>query len=240
MTDVLNRFGATVTRSPGLHVHLDAPEFYASPAQEAQEENDLCSGNRDGVSAARQVRQTRFVRLKTLMLFYLVFDDVIRAMLPRSRRINTYCRQLSGAFHLTELMDTNSVGDIEKLWYRTGDAEHIQSEKRMKGSATRYHGVNLHSLLHAGHLEVRYHSGTTSAAKILHWTALHQAILDTASRVTTNVCGFWDGLQQVRADVSIAAKFSHLANRISLTPATRAYLLSRIRLFWNSTEEEEK
>lgn len=116
--------------------------------------------------------------MKRIMLFYIAFEGVIASFLPMSRRTNRFCYPLSKFYSEKEVNDCNSLDDFEKLWYRDDDKRHRESRKNEKYDNTRYAGVNFHSLLKDGHIEIRFHSGTTQAEKILHWSALNCAIID--------------------------------------------------------------
>jgi hypothetical protein len=115
-----------------------------------------------------------------MIVFYLCFEDVLFSFLPHSRRGNTYARRLNTAYNVTEILNAYTVEQLEKIWYRQRNRARIKDIKESKYHDSRYTGVNLHSLFSDGHLEIRYHSGTLNAIKILEWTALHQAILDGA------------------------------------------------------------
>lgn len=140
-----------VDKSCGLHVHLDGQDFL--------EQNH---------------------KISLMWAFYIVFEDVLLSFLPVSRRKNNYCRLLKSDYHFREIVECQNTEAIEKLWYRSNHKGHIERYKHSKYHNSRYAGINLHSLLANGHLEVRYHSGTLNASKILEWANLHARIMDCA------------------------------------------------------------
>jgi hypothetical protein len=154
----LNELGFTVNASAGLHVHLDGAGFMAD-------------------------KDTEPVGLKNLLAIYLAYEDVLLSFLPKSRRGNRYCDNLGKNYHIREVLDTYTIEDLEKLWYRVSSRKDVNSLKQDKYHASRYNGVNIHSLLKDGHLEIRYHSGTLNATKILEWVNLHQTIMDKAAPI---------------------------------------------------------
>lgn len=157
----LHNAGATVDKSTGLHIHLDGKGLLP-----------------------RTLTMTNPIALKQLWKFYLAFDDVILSFLPKSRRGNAYCRPMKETSKYSQIHEAKSQRDLEILWYATHSVRHITQAKLHAKHSSRYHGINLHILLAEKHLEVRFHSGTVHATKILEWTALHQRICDMAASKT--------------------------------------------------------
>ena len=149
LAKILNDEGFNVDEKCGYHVHLSGDDYMGD-----------------------------VVSLKRLWLFYLAFEDVLMSFLPKKRRDNQYCRGLKTIFHYQEVLTSTTQEDVEKLWYRVTSKLRLDQAKREHHHASRYVGINLHSLFSAGHLEVRYHSGTLNPIKIFQWISLHQAIMD--------------------------------------------------------------
>jgi hypothetical protein len=147
----------TVNRSTGLHLHLDGQGLM--PKNRTKEDPRA---------------------LRNMLRFYLAYEDVLLSFLPASRRGNNYCRHLRTALSIAELETARTLEAVEQMWYRSQNKAEVNRCKRSKYHDSRYYGVNVHSLLKDGHLEIRYHSGTLNPQKILYWVALHQAILDGA------------------------------------------------------------
>lgn len=119
--------------------------------------------------------------LRNLLAFYSVFDDILLAMLPASRRGNKYCRAIKNHLTLDDLEKIHEAEELDAFWYQIKVMSGKEKERlaRIKGEKyheTRYLGVNLHSAYYRGTVEIRYHSGTLSKQKILNWLTLNQSI----------------------------------------------------------------
>lgn len=124
-------------------------------------------------------KEERFNKLKAILSFYFLFEDVFFAMLPSDRETNRYCRKLSGSMTLDQIHRCDSQEDLEKLWYKTKSIKESEDMKTQHYSDSRYHAFNIHSLFYKyGTFEIRSHNGTLDADEILMWTALHQRIVD--------------------------------------------------------------
>lgn len=134
----------------GLHIHIDASEMYAM--EDATE------------------------KIKSLWLFYIVFDDLIRSFIPGHRRSNGMCSKTKSVYDTVQKATTQR--ELEFIWYESSDESYIDQRKAQKKDGTRYHGFNLHPYFEGGHLEIRYHEGTTSAIEMLEWSNLHCLIMD--------------------------------------------------------------
>ena len=157
MCKVLNSLDFTNDRTTGLHIHLDSADM-----------------------KPKTITRTEPKAIKACWIFYLLYEEVILSFLPPSRRRNSYCKLIKEGYHITEIEGCNNIAQLEKLWYRTQSRKVIKDRKAEKYDGSRYAGANFHSLLANGHLEIRYHSGTINAEKILEWVNLHQTIMDKA------------------------------------------------------------
>lgn len=149
----------SVNHTCGLHIHLETTEI----------KND-------------------FWKEKSLMLFYLIFDEVIMAMLPSYRRNNHYAKGLKNDFSIGDLLKLEKREQLEQYWYKRAQVDKCKAEEKHN---SRYYGINFHCLMSERYqtLEIRYHQPTLNAAKILNWIALHQAIMDQA-RILDNLGRF--------------------------------------------------
>lgn len=153
---VKNKF--MTNASCGFHIHIDGGSDFIKSS--AGKESKI--GN----------------HAKFLFMFYWIFEDVFQSFLPVTRRENKYCQSLKHAFSLSKVMNAGSLEDIEKIWYSTVRKDHIENSKRSHHHDTRYYGTNLHTLLAENHMEIRYHSGTIQAERILEWVNIHTRIMD--------------------------------------------------------------
>lgn len=155
----LREGGFAVNNSCGLHIHFDMSEF-------------------DEMSAGRQLDV-----IKNVWLAYMAFEDVIVSFLPKSRRNNRYCQIFRSEYRMKEIMDAKNMDSLERIWYRVKNMAEVSAAKAdHRGLDTRYRGINLHPFFAGRHLEIRYHTGTLNARKILEWANLHARIIDAASQ----------------------------------------------------------
>lgn len=207
---VLGRAGFEVTRQAGLHIHLDGA----------------------GLNPRTRTRHDPS-KIKALWAFYIAYEDVLLSFLPPSRRGNQYCRLVKNAFHLAEIEQAQSLEKLEQLWYRVKQRMAIKSRKGDKYDSSRYFGVNLHSLFANGHLEIRYHSGTLNAEKILYWVQLHQAIMDRAGSL-------WGYALNAQTIPTLADKTKLFFKALELGEATENYLLERQKTFTSIVKDNDE
>jgi hypothetical protein len=190
-----------VNQSCGLHVHLTADDLKR--------------------------------KMQTLWRFYTAFDNVILSFLPSSRRTNRYCQPISKLFSTADIQKNYDTG-LEALWYKipTGgrSTEFISELERCKSEhkhQSRYCGVNFHTMITEGHLEIRYHSATLSAKKILFWVKLHQAILDTVGE-SRNI---GEAISKAENMLSVVEKTNFLFDTLKLDNEMKAYYKERQEKF---------
>lgn len=194
---------AHVNRTCGLHVHISADDYSNRPNA-----------------------------LRTLWLAYLTYEDVLLSFLPRSRRSNRYCINLRNRFHIDEIEEAKTQEAQEKIWYREMNSEKLAKIKAERGSQTRYVGLNLHSFFHAGHAEVRYHSGTISFEKMTQWAALNVRLFDVASHSTSN------DILAGRHEIRLTKKTRRFFEAFAIPDTMRAFFLKRQKLFADDRREE--
>lgn len=166
-------------------------------------------------------------KCRNLWLFYIAFEDVIMSFLPKSRRNNKYCQTLRSDYHFKEVRDAGNIEELEKIWYRVKDKMTLNRNKREKKNGTRYRGINMHTLFAFKHVEIRFHSGTINARKILEWVALHTAIVDRSFNV-----GFdHSELKRIHDLTDITDKTEEMFHLISVPLKTKDYFLTRQEVF---------
>lgn len=203
MGSALQEASAKVNNSCGMHIHLD------------------------GKGISTQSRKESPTALLQLWKAHLVFEDVMLSFLPFSRRRNDFCRPMSSAFKTTELDICDSLLDAEKLWYKERTYNAIKSAKGHHYHSSRYFGVNFHSLLANGHLEIRYHSGTTNPRKVLEWANLHALVMDAAAAKKFD----HEFLADAQASSLLKEKTKLLFDKIGLAEPSRRYFLARQKKF---------
>ena len=104
------------------------------------------------------------------------WEPALSSLLPPSRAENPYCKRVRR--HLHDLRKLNTIRDWER---------HFASRD------ARYLAVNPAPLLQGrGTIEVRSHSGTLEAGKILTWISLWMRVLHAASERSPGVLGSFD------------------------------------------------
>jgi len=148
--DTLRDYKNSVDDSCGYHIHLQS---------------------------LRSERNHAFIQ--RLMFTTMIFDDVIKSLIPAKRSKNHYCKSIRNYMDIDNIVNSYNIELLEQLWYRDYNKRNIKRRKSNKYDEARYFGFNFHCYFaKSKHLEVRYHSGTINAEKILHWANLHTLLLD--------------------------------------------------------------
>lgn len=214
---LLNAKKFKVDRSCGLHIHLDGGKKYVTKTMVAQRAEPKA--------------------LKALMMFYLMFDDVILSFLPVSRRNNRYCIPMRTNYSADEIKRCQTLDDLEALWYKDPSKDRRERRKKQKYDDTRYSGINFHSMLGHNHLEIRFHSGTMDSRKILFWVALHVRIMDVIEAGYVHIDNITGGNRIMR---SLEDKTEFFFDLIGLNPALRQYYYKRQEIFTPQESELEE
>jgi hypothetical protein len=106
-----------------------------------------------------------------LVIMTKMIEPHIYSWLPSSRRTSNWCKPVSQSFdELRYICDRDSF--LEYYYDDCGFSNNKYNEKR-------YHGLNLHSHFQANQgVELRYHSGTLNADKMLHWSIFWSQVVD--------------------------------------------------------------
>jgi hypothetical protein len=152
----LERGGAWVDGSAGMHVHVDARDM-------------------------RYYDMRRLVKL-----YAHVETQLYRTCKTQRRqsRYCTPCGQLFGKSLAIALTPKASKHRLLRNVYGERAGRHFPAIKRDKYQATRYHALNLHSWLHRGTVECRMYHGTVDPASATAWGMLWAGLLDCASART--------------------------------------------------------
>jgi hypothetical protein len=199
----------TVNNDCGTHVHIDGKGLLP-----------------------RTISKDEPTSLKQLWAFYLAYEPVIHSFLPQGRRSNRYCYSLYKVAAIDKVKACKTQRDIERLWYKAQHPRQLDSRKSHHYDDSRYAGVNLHSLLGQKNVEIRYHSGTINALKILHWVNLHTAILD---RAALKVLPIEDSIAAL--SLAIPDRTTRMFDALGLSQKTRDYLLARQTKFNSNCNE---
>lgn len=202
---VAQEAGAEIDRTCGLHLHIGAKDYIQS-----YNNNDIR-------------------KLRRLLKLYALVEDLFFAMLPPSRYTCSFCKPLSKIYAIEDIERLDTQEDFDFLWYKTREIEKIAEAKKGKYNSSRYAGLNIHALLFRGNtIEVRYHSGTINAEKILHWVKLNLALfkaIDDDNYTTTKL------LKGLQISLSINQKLKVLAENLPLNLGTLEYIAKRVNKF---------
>lgn len=164
---------------------------------------------------------------KNVWLFYMAFEDVLLSFLPKSRRNNNYCLPLRTDYHYKEIKDAQIIEDLEKIWYRVPEKKDLKNEKNERKHHSRRRGINLHTMFAFNHIEIRFHSGTINARKILEWANLHLTIIDGIFKGDIDV----GRLNYMNNQTDITDKTENFFAMVGLPKSSRAYFIARQELF---------
>lgn len=184
-----------IDTSCGLHVHIEAKDF----------------------------KEDRIL-LKELLQGYILIEDILLGVVPKSRRGNRYAKLLKNDFSLDRVRNFESVEDLEMDYYKAKNHAEKERFKQEHYHDARYFGINFHSLFSdRGTLEVRLHQGTISHEKILKWALLHISFIDYIKRSSNNT----EKLQELQRMVEFKQKSNYLCDLLELKSPMKRYLLSR-------------
>jgi hypothetical protein len=236
LAQALKKLPATLGITPDGSVS-DGGEFITPPLQNKQGENyliDVCKTLQDNkadinsscgthchIAIPESYKSPKI--LQAIMLSYVAFEPVLLSMLPPQRRGNTYAVPVSKKYTLEDIAKIKTVASLDKIWYKSTNKKQRDYRKTNKYDGSRYCGLNIHALLYNGKtLEIRYHSGTVNAEKILHWVAVNTCLINLATN------------KQFVADIQTSGnklKTFFDYSKDDLTTATKEYVISRIAKF---------
>ena len=179
-----------------------------------------------------------FATVQRLLVFHWVYETVLMSFLPSTRRANEYCQSLKNSYSIKRILATKDYDELYTLWYKNRNISSRYNKKH-----TRYHGINMHSLFADGHVEIRYHSGTTNPKKILHWVALHTRIIDACGGLTNKAIDVHtlagNALTTLGRSRTLSILTTQFFEWLNLKEDTREYFLSRQKKFKDMPESRE-
>jgi hypothetical protein len=117
-------------------------------------------------------------QIKRVCKMWMKYESCFDSVMPESRKNNAFCMgirtkyaTLDAAFKAIDA--ARNLGDLRVAM------------NGVHGHPSRYHKLNLESLLRHGTVEFRQHSGTVEAAKMLNWVELVTAFVDCAVTAKT-------------------------------------------------------
>ena len=168
--------------------------------------------------------------IRYLWAIYIAYEDVFESFVPHSRRNNQYCGSFRSHFSIEKVLKARDKATLERMWYDVVNNSQANARKLRKHDNSRYHFLNLHSYFSQGHYEIRSHSGTVNAKKVLEWVRLHLFVRARAVQLAT-VWGSNDFLIANCNSSDLQRKTERLFNAIELPEDARAYFLQRQSMF---------
>lgn len=167
--DTLERLGAKVNTSCGLHVHIDGRDLTVNSMSR------IC---------------------KMWLKYETCFDSIV----PASRRNNRFALGIRSKF-----------ATLEAAFAKLATATSIQGLTRIMnsdnfGGSSRYHKLNLESMVRHGTVEFRQHSGTVNGLKMVNWVKLVGGFVESAvnaKAINTKGEGKFENLLQVTPDATV-------------------------------------
>lgn len=167
--DTLERLGAKVNTSCGLHVHIDGRDLTVNSMSR------IC---------------------KMWLKYETCFDSIV----PASRRNNRFALGIRSKF-----------ATLEAAFAKLATATSIQGLTRIMNSdgysgSSRYHKLNLESMVRHGTVEFRQHSGTVNGLKMVNWVKLVGGFVESAVKakaINSKGEGKFENLLQVTPDATV-------------------------------------
>lgn len=155
-------------------------------------------------------------KMRHILLTWLAVEDVLFATQPESRLNNRYCQR-----RLLDLVKKNGLPELPPEEEKDRLVDYLAREDR-------YYALNISSMARHGTLEVRMHSGTTDAKKIMNWITLMRAIYEYAT-------GSWNGkgsiVKSLLAEEISEEKINRVWDMLGLDAELKEYFNGRVQKF---------
>jgi len=222
-----------------VEVDSELDKFYSSKNKSGKK-TPFDLDNNDIVEFRIADPEMEDIKVKNLLGFYTSISDVISAILPKTRRNNSYALPLNEIYTLEDIKKVKTITDFDNVWYSQKGKEKAfmkdveffggkSSDKHSKYNWSKYLSINFHSLNRIGTVEIRSHSGTLNLRKILYWVCLHQTILDKVSKEKGD--DVWNFIEYILSIQNIEAKAKELFNYLELDSEVAEYFYQRINKF---------
>jgi len=178
-------------------------------------------------------KDSPLLRVKTLLYLFSVYNDIFMSMLPESRRTNVFCQGLTSSFAPNQIEGIRTYTELENSWYKTNTAYESNQSKGTHYDNSRYYNINLHPLFSNGStIEIRSHSGTMRANKVLLWASFHQTILDNIVSGDITI----DDMRSATLLYNLDEKIDHFLHVVKPSASLQKYMLQRIAHFTNNNK----
>jgi hypothetical protein len=126
-----------------------------------------------GLHVHHDAREFDLRTWKNLSMLYAKYEDQLDKVMPLSRRVshNTYCQSVVAG------------RDIAQMFKAIKEARDLREVELAVTGGQRFSKINYQSYVRHGSVEIRHHSGTVEAAKIINWVKLTFNMIREANRV---------------------------------------------------------
>lgn len=217
-------------QSCGLHIHLDANDFRNDDKKikHVLQTYYLIEQVLYGMLPASRTRGTY---ARPLAQRFTLDDIKSREDLDLIWYIDKAKKTSKGWLSTSEQGNVISTGSIKpkkmtKKEMRIEFDSELSVRKRNKMDGSRYHGLNVHSIFYRGTVEIRHHSGTTSAKKIFMWVKINQAIIDYATKQFR-----FKKLLEIYQDTNKTTRIDKFTELFGLDDTVKQYIIERTQKF---------
>ena len=116
-------------------------------------------------------------KLSNIIKTFYAIEDMIFSFIPPSRWVSHYCQRLCKDYSYNNFDPSKG---FDESWYKEDDRALLRIRKTRKYDKARYYGLNMHSVTLNGTIELRYHSGTINARRILLWVSFCLYVVEYA------------------------------------------------------------
>lgn len=122
------------------------------------------------------------VLIKKLYIFYSKFEELFFKMLPKSRQNLRFCKKFRKVdkYDWNKVLEVDDMDDFKQLYYE----RNYYYGKGRRYYKKRYCWANFHSIFYRGTIEIRSHSGTINAEKIINWILIHLKVLNFVKKTS--------------------------------------------------------
>lgn len=131
-----------------------------------------------GLHVHVDARDMDLPQMKRVCKMWLKYENCFDSIQPASRKNNVYCQGITKKFGTVE----QGFKAIDNCISTRELRQVINSDQRYgDGYTSRYHKLNLESLMRHGTVEFRQHAGTVDAIKIVNWVKLVANFVESAT-----------------------------------------------------------
>tara|TARA_R110000796_G_scaffold24207_1_gene69133 strand:- start:8042 stop:9334 length:1293 start_codon:yes stop_codon:yes gene_type:complete len=186
-----------------------------------------------GLHVHVDARDCEWKQLKHILLLGKAVQDVIYKMLPPSRDNGRWCRRIP--MSRSDILAIESNDEFIDAWYNSWGVDPSME----KYNDSRYCGMNMHSRIINGSVEFRYHSGTINQDKILNWTKICTAIVDTGIEISKGGVSAYRSAEILDILINRDLTYEEFFKYLRLDSDVREYVDQRMAKFYDKNKAED-